>query len=66
MTLSFLFWSLVVAAFLNIIAESNERHRQRKAWADHLQAQAERRHWDAVFARIEGRGAPADEGGAAP
>jgi hypothetical protein len=57
--LTAVFWSVMVWALLWVINDCMAEQRQWKASADRLQAEADRRHWNAVFARIEA-GNPVD------
>jgi hypothetical protein len=49
------FWGVVVWSLLWVISDMRDEFRRQDAVAAQLQAEADKRHWDAVFARIEGR-----------
>lgn len=50
-----LYWIIMGAAALYLVREYREEFREQDAKPRLLQAEADQRHWDVVFARIEGR-----------
>jgi hypothetical protein len=57
-----IYWTVMACVLLWVINDCMAEQRQWKASADRLQAEADKRHWDAVFARIEGRVTDEGEG----
>ena len=51
-----LFWIIIGVLVLYLICDYREEFREQDARARQLQDEADQRHWDAVFAKIEGRG----------